>query len=61
MKTNLDEERYFAAILGEEGGIQFIEWFKTKKEARAKAIEMRKTEPDQFYRKDIFYGKVLTK
>ena len=61
MKINLGEdEKYFMAILGKEGGIEFIQWFKTKKEARAACIESRKGEPDQFYKKDIFYGKALT-
>jgi hypothetical protein len=60
MKTNLDTEKYFMAILGREGGLQFIQWFGTKKEARDAAIIARKNEPDQFFRKDIFYGKVLT-
>ena len=60
MKTNLNEdEKYFAAILGSEGGIELIEWFATKQEAKAAAKDWRSKETDSFRRKDIFYGKVL--
>lgn len=61
VKTNVAEAKYFMAILNREGGVETVEWFATKKEAIAKANEARKNELDPFYRKDIFYGRIITK
>lgn len=59
MTLKNEQENYFAFIISQEGGIELIQWFKTRREAKQTAKEWKALEADKNRKKDIWFGKRL--